>query len=95
MLSGQVAVYPGYNTMQQFPADAFPPHRRHRSRTRIFFSRAVHALMLLVVVAFFMPILMRGVARVSHAVSAVLYWKHCDPRVNITTTDWLDSQLLS
>ncbi|KIP08924.1 hypothetical protein PHLGIDRAFT_34702 [Phlebiopsis gigantea 11061_1 CR5-6] len=70
LLPGQAAVYPGYNTMQQYyPADIVP---QHRSRARMLFARAVHALMLLVVVALLIPALVRGVGHVSRAIG----WSH-------------------
>lgn len=72
LLPGRVAVYPGYNTMSQYPADNFPPPRQRRSRARVLLSRAVHTVILLVAFVLLFPIFMRGVAHVSRAVSTIL-----------------------
>ncbi|EKM51555.1 uncharacterized protein PHACADRAFT_261767, partial [Phanerochaete carnosa HHB-10118-sp] len=72
----QVAVFQGYGGYgvlypheSQIPAPGSFQPRRPRSRTRRLIVRAVHMLMLFTVSVMLLPTFLRGIARISHAVS--------------------------
>ena len=71
--------YPGYDVVDAYggplPAPGIHEPRNRRSRTRRFVARAVHMLMLLTIFIMLFPAFLRGIARVSRAVSSVLIFE--------------------